>query len=192
VLIARRRSRRACYFIVMNFSDPRSNVLQMGLRDGMKVGDFGAGSGHFSLAASGVVGASGRVYAIDVQEDVLKHLHDSAQRAGRRNIETIWGNIELPGGSKLRDQSLDAVILSNTLFQLEHKEEVVKEIKRVLNSGGKLLVIDWAGAYGGLGPAPQHVVTEHQAEELFITGGFYKAKDFRAGPHHYAILFTAP
>ncbi len=164
----------------------------MGLRDGMKVADLGAGSGHYSLAAAASVGNSGRVYAVDVQEDILKHLKDSAHRAGRNNIETIWGNLEKKGGTKLRDQSMDAVILSNTLFQLEHKEDAVAEIKRIIKSGGKLLVVDWAGAYGGMGPAPHHVVTEHQAEELFIRGGFYKAKDFRAGPHHYAIVFTAP
>jgi ubiquinone/menaquinone biosynthesis C-methylase UbiE len=180
----------------MNFSDPRSNVLQMGLREGMKVGDFGAGSGHYSIAAAGVVGRDGKVYAIDVQEDVLKHLLDSAERqtngASRHSIQTIWGNIEKAGGTKLKDQSLDAGILSNTLFQIEHKEDAVKELKRVIKSGGKLLVVDWAGAYGGMGPAPHHVVSESQAEELFIRGGFYKAKSFRAGVHHYAILFTAP
>jgi ubiquinone/menaquinone biosynthesis C-methylase UbiE len=176
----------------MNFSDPKSNVLQMGLRDGMKVADIGAGTGHFSIAAAAVVGPSGRVYAIDVQEDLLKHLHDSAERMSKRNIETIWGNAEKIGGTKLRDQSVDAVILSNTLFQFEYKEDAIREIKRILKSGGKLLVVDWAGSYGGMGPMPEHVVAEHVAEELFISGGFYKAKDFRAGPHHYAILFTAP
>ncbi len=164
----------------------------MGLREGMKVGDIGAGSGHYTLATAAAIGNDGRVYAIDIQEDVLKHLKDSGHRAGRRNIETIWGNAEKPGGTKLRDHTLDAVILSNTLFQFEDKEAAIKEIKRILKSQGKLLVIDWAGAYGGMGPAPHHVVTEHQAEELFITGGFYKVKDFRAGPHHYGIVFTAP
>ena len=176
----------------MNFSDPKTNILQMSLREGMKVADLGAGSGHYSVAASSYVGNSGRVYAVDVQEDVLRHLIDSGHRAGRRNIETVWGNVEKMGGTKLRDQSLDAAILSNTLFQFEHKEEAIKEIKRILKSDGKLLVIDWAGAYGGMGPAPDHVVSEHKAEELFIGGGFYKVKDFRAGPHHYGILFTAP
>jgi ubiquinone/menaquinone biosynthesis C-methylase UbiE len=176
----------------MNFSDPRSNVLQMGLRDGMKVADLGAGSGHFTLAASAAVGTDGRVYAVDVQEDVLTHLKDSVHRTGRRNVETVWGNFEKEGGTKLRDQSVDAVILSNTLFQVEHKEAAIKEIKRIMKSGGKLLVVDWAGSYGGMGPTPDHVVSEHEAEELFITGGFYKFKDFRAGPHHYAIVFTAP
>jgi ubiquinone/menaquinone biosynthesis C-methylase UbiE len=176
----------------MNFSDPRANVLQMGLREGMKVGDLGAGSGHYTIAASKVVGPSGRVYAIDVQEDVLKHLHDSALRAQCRNVETIWANFEKLRGTTLRDQTLDGVILSNVLFQLDDKAGTIQEIKRILKPGGKLLLVDWAGAYGGMGPAPHHVVTEHAAEELFINGGFYKVKDFRAGPHHYSILFTAP
>jgi ubiquinone/menaquinone biosynthesis C-methylase UbiE len=176
----------------MNFADPRSNVLQLGLREGMKVADIGTGSGHYALAAAAAVGHNGRVYAIDVQEDVLKHALDSAHRRGLRNMETVWGNVENKGGTKLRDQSMDALILSNVLFQIEHKQNLVQEAKRILKPGGKLLVIDWAGAYGGMGPHPGHVVTEHAAEELFTTGGFHKVKAFRGGAHHYAIVFSAP
>lgn len=176
----------------MNFSDPKTNLLQMGLREGMKVGDLGTGSGHYAIAAAGAVGSDGRVYAVDIQEDVLKHALDSAHRMGLRNIESIWGNIEKPGGTKLKDHTLDAAVLSNTLFQVENKQAVVTEIKRILKPGGRVLVIDWAGAYGGLGPIAGHVVSEHAAEELFITGGFHKLKDFRAGPHHYAIVFVSP
>lgn len=176
----------------MNFSDPRSNVLQLGLKEGMKVGDLGAGSGHYAISAGHIVGPSGRVYAVDIQEDLLKHVKDFATERGLRNIETSWGNFEKLGGTKLNDASLDAVILSNTLFQLDHREGAVAEIKRILKSGGRLLVIDWAGAYGGMGPLPHRVVSERVAEELFITAGFHKLKDFRAGPHHYSIVFTAP
>lgn len=176
----------------MNFSNPRENVLQLGLKDAMKVGDLGAGSGHYAVAAAAIVGSEGHVYAVDVQEDLLKHVRDLAQSKGLRNVSTIWGNFEKRGGTTLRDHSLDAVILSNALFQLEHKEGAIAEILRILKPGGKLLVIDWAGAYGGMGPAPEHVVSERVAEELFIGGGFHKVKDFRAGPHHYSIVFTAP
>jgi len=176
----------------MNFSDPKSNVLQLGLREGMKVADLGAGTGHYTLAAANIVGHDGRVYAVDIQEEILKHLLDSAQRSGLRNVEIVWGNIENHGGTKLRDHAMDAIILSNILFQVEHKERLVEEIRRVLRPGGRLLVIDWAGAYGGMGPSPAQVISEHAAEELFITGGFHKTKDFRAGAHHYAIVFTSP
>ncbi len=176
----------------MNFSNPQSNVLQLGLREGMKVGDLGAGSGHYAVAAAGIVGSEGRVYAVDVIEDVLKHVKDHAHTKGLRNVETVWGDFGKLGGTKLRDASLDAVILSNTLFQLEYREGAVAEIKRILKPGGRLLVVDWAGAYGGMGPLPHRVVSEHVAEELFIGAGFHKVKDFRAGPHHYSIVFTAP
>ena len=176
----------------MQFSEPKANVLQMGLKEGMKVGELGAGSGHYVLAAAHIVGHNGRVYAVDVQEDLLKHVKDSAHRQHLRNVETVWGNIEKTGGTKLRDQALDAVIIANTLFQLEHKEGVVAEVNRILKPGGRLLVIDWAGSYGGIGPKPGHVISEHAAEELFIRAGFHKEKGFRAGAHHYAIVFTKP
>lgn len=175
-----------------HFADPKSNVLQLGLHDGMSIADFGAGVGHYTLAASAAVGDTGKVYAIDVQEEVLTHLKDTAQRAGRKNIEVIWGDFEKLGGTKLKDHVLDAAILSNVLFQVEHHEGALTELRRVLKSGGKFLVIDWAGAYSGMGPHPDHVVTEHKAEELFITAGFHKVKSFRAGPHHYGIVFTSP
>jgi ubiquinone/menaquinone biosynthesis C-methylase UbiE len=174
-----------------SFSEPRENILQMGLHEGMKVGDFGAGSGHYSRAAAAVVGTSGKVYAIDVQEEVLKHLKLNIHERHQGIIEILWGDIEKPGGTHLRDASLDAGILANTLFQVENRFACLAEIKRVLKPGGKLMVIDWAGSYGGMGPTHDKVVSEHDAEAFFINGGFHKVKSFRAGPHHYGIIFTA-
>jgi ubiquinone/menaquinone biosynthesis C-methylase UbiE len=175
-----------------SFSSPHENILQIGLREGMKVGDFGAGSGHYSRAAAAIVGHSGKVYAIDVQEDILKHIKLNTHEQHQRIIETVWGDIEKAGGSHLRDASLDAVLLANTFFQIENRFALLAEIKRTLKSGGKLMMVDWAGSYSGMGPAAEKVVTEHEAEAFFISGGFHKVKSFRAGPHHYGILFTAP
>jgi ubiquinone/menaquinone biosynthesis C-methylase UbiE len=175
-----------------HFSSPHENVLQLGLREGMTVGDFGAGSGHYARAAAGVVGQSGKVYAVDVQEDVLKHLKLNSHPHHQSIIESVWGDIEKPGGTHLRDATLDAVILANTFFQVEDRNALLAEIQRVLKSGGKLLVVDWAGSYGGIGPEQSKVVTEHDAEAFFINGGFHKVKSFRAGSHHYGIIFTAP
>lgn len=175
-----------------SFSVPHENVLQLGLREGMKVGDFGAGTGHYSRAAAAIVGHSGRVYAIDVQEEILKHIKLNTHDHHQGIVETIWGDIEKSGGTHLRDQSLDAIILANTLFQIENRFGLLGEMRRVLKPGGKLLVVDWAGSYGGMGPVSEKVVTEHVAEDFFIGGGFHKVKSFRAGPHHYGIVFTSP
>ncbi len=194
LLIARPAAGRVWYFIGMSasFSSPHENVLQLGLREGMKVGDFGAGSGHYARAAAAAVGHSGRVYAIDVQEDVLKHLKLNTRAHHQSTIDTIWGDIEKLGGTHLRDASLDAVILANTFFQIENRFGLLGEMKRTLKSGGKTMIVDWAGSYGGMGPTQEQVVSEHTAEEFFIKGGFHKVKSFRAGPHHYGIIFTSP
>lgn len=176
----------------MNFSDPKEVVLQLGLKEGMRVGDLGAGSGHYTRAAAAIVGASGKVYAVDIIEDVLKHIKNNAHEHHKRQIETVWGDIEKAGGTNLRDHLLDAAILANILFQVAHRDGLLAEIKRVLRPSGKLLVVDWAGAYGGMGPDPSQVVPEAEAEALFIAAGFHKQKGFRAGPHHYGIVFTAP
>lgn len=184
------------YFKVMkdtpSFAEPKANILQMGLREGMKVADLGCGSGHYTFLASRIVGPMGRVYAVDIQEDHLSRLRGEALERGIRNIETIWGNVEKAGGTMLKDHTLDAVILSNALFQLEKKEQAIAEIKRILKPGGTLLVVDWAGPYNGLGPRAEFIVPEQKAEELFIMGGFHKVKSFRGGPHHYSLVCAAP
>lgn len=176
----------------VSFSMPQKNILQMGLRDGMKVGDFGAGSGHYARAAAAIIGSNGKVYAIDIQEDVLKHLKLNTNEQHQHLIDVVWGDIEKSGGTRLRAAALDAVILANTFFQIENRFGLLAEIKRTLRPEGKLLVIDWAGSYGGIGPMPENVIPEHDTEAFFINGGFYKLKSFRAGPHHYGIIFTAP
>ncbi len=54
------------------FSDPKNNIMRLGLTDGMLVADFGTGSGHYAIEASRIVGNSGRVYAIDIQQALVK------------------------------------------------------------------------------------------------------------------------
>src|SRR3989344_6814327 len=127
---------------IMNahFSEPRANVMRLKLRHGMKVADLGTGTGHYARAAAAIVGREGKVYAVDVQEDVLKHASLNMPAHGHGVVEYVWGDIERRGGTKLRDGTLDAAILANALFQIEDREGLVAELKRVLKPGGKLLV----------------------------------------------------
>lgn len=171
---------------------PQATLAQLALRDGMKVGDFGAGSGHYALSASAMVGETGKVYAIDVQEEVLKRLISDANARGAHVIETVWADFEKPGATKLKDGVLDAAILSNALFQLEDKQGALSEIFRVLRRGAKLLVVDWSGPHGGMGPADAHVVTQSEALALLEAAGFKNLKSFDPGAHHYALVVTKP
>ena len=110
------------------FSDPIKNIEQCGIQAGMEIADFGSGSGHYSLAAAKALMSTGRVYAIDVNKDLLTKLKNHASREGMYNVEVIWGDLEKPRGTKLRDMSVDLVFLSNILFQLEDKEGHVGQV----------------------------------------------------------------
>lgn len=173
----------------MDFSDPKKNVEQLHLREGMSVADFGAGSGAYSIAAAQTVGDSGKVYAIEVQKDLLQKLKNEATNGGFHNIEALWGDIEVLHGTKIRDHAVDAVIISNVLFQAEDKRGVLNEAKRILRPGGSLLVIDWVDSFGGLGPHPDEVMTQAAAKKLCTEALFAYEKDIEAGGHHYGMIF---
>ena len=171
------------------FTNPEQNILRLGLKEGMRVADFGAGTGFYSRAASQKVGYTGKVYAIEVQKDLVKKLESELRHWGITNVECIWGDIEKRGGTKISDHSMDAVIISNVLFQSEDKLGLIDEAKRVLKKGGEILFIDWSESFSGMGPARESVVPESMARELFEKRGFKYVEKISTSAHHYGIIF---
>lgn len=172
------------------FAQPPQNILAAGVQPGMKVGDFGAGSGAYTLGCARTVGRTGKVYAVEVQKDLLTRIRTAAAAEHMENIEIIWGDFEMPHGSRIADASLDRVFLSNTLFQLDNKIGALHEAQRVLKPSGKLILIDWADSFGGMGPEKSAVVTEGAATKLLTAAGFAIAGTFPAGAHHYGLIAT--
>lgn len=173
----------------MSFANPEKNITHLGLSAGMSVADIGAGTGHYVMLASRLVGLEGQVYAVDIQKDLLDRLATEVAEKNIKNIHILWGDAENIGGTKLRQDAVDAVIISNVLFQTESKSGLVHEIHRIVKKGGRVLVIDWSESFAGLGPAPQQIVSEDIARDLFEKNGFELIKTFEAGAHHYGIVF---
>lgn len=168
------------------FTDPQSNLLQLGISPGMKVADFGASSGFYSILSAKLATGAGKVYAIDVQKDLLDKLKKEAITNRLSNIEIIWGDIERLGGTQIKDSSVDRIIVSNILFQLEFKNDMCLEAKRILKPGGKILVVDWAvGAPIG----PVTFVNKYDAKTLFERAGFVFDTEIMAGDQHYGLIF---
>ncbi len=171
------------------FSNPEQNVAHLSIEEGMCVADLGSGTGAYVKAVSKKVGRTGHVYAVEVQKDLVKKLESEIHNLGILNVDCIWGDIEKVHGTKIKDASVDRVIMSNVLFQVDDKLGLIDEAKRILKTDGEILCIDWADSFGGMGPAPHFVVTEKRALELFEKRGFKKAKTISVPDHHYGILF---
>lgn len=172
------------------FANPTSILSQCDLKSGMHVADLGTGSGFYALAAAHLVGAKGRVYAIEVQKDLLDRVKNNAVREGLHNVEVVWGDVEQAGGTKLRDASMDMVIISNTLFQIEDKERFIREAARILKTGGKALLVEWSDSADVSGPDPRHVVNKASARALFERAGFTVERELPAGSHHYGLIMV--
>lgn len=171
------------------FSDPQSIINQAGISHGHSVADFGSGSGFYSLASAKAVGSEGRVYAIDVQKDLLEKLKAHAGDARLKNLEVIWGDIEKINGTHLKDGLVDFVIIANVLFQTSDKNNLAMEASRVLRHGGKIVLVDWSDSFGGMGPHKDHIISESAARSIFENAGFSFIKNINAGEHHFGMVF---
>jgi ubiquinone/menaquinone biosynthesis C-methylase UbiE len=172
----------------MAFAKPTEIIKELSLSQGMEVADFGAGAGHYAIAAANLVGESGGVYVIDVQQELLTKAKSAANPTQLKSLHFICGDVEMPGGTHLKDGIIDAVIMSNLLFQLEDKAGALAEAWRILKPNGKLLVSDWSASFGGIGPAEEHVVPKETARELAEHGGFKIDHEFGSGDYHYGMV----
>lgn len=171
------------------FVDPKNVVSHFHLREGDSVGDFGAGTGFYLKPLSEAVGESGHVYALEIQKVLVEKIAEKARSEKLKNVNAIWCDLEKIGGTKLNDDTLDAGILVNTLFQIENKEIVLEEIHRTMKKGGRLFIVDWHDSFGGMGPRREDVLSEYDARALGEKQKFAFERSFPAGDHHYGLAF---
>ncbi len=169
------------------FSQPGTILDQLDIRDNMTIADFGCGHGYFSLPLAKRV-SQGKVYALDVLEEALQAVKSRAEIEKISNIETVRANLEVAGGSKLADQSVDLVILANILFQSQKKEEVLKEAERVLKKSGQLVIVDWL-AGSSLAPKEGWFISKEEACQLAESQGLSLVKELTMDNQHYGIYF---
>lgn len=169
--------------------NPAELVAKLLLRDTSHVADLGAGFGIFTFPAADRV-SGGKVYAVEIQKPLLHAISKKIAEGKYKNIEVISGDIEKRGGTKIANGAMDAVILSNTLFQLEDKPAAAREIKRILKPGGKLLLVDWMENPAKFGPPKEHIVSQEKAAEIFAEEGFSAKQELHAGEYHYGIIFS--
>ncbi len=171
--------------------DPVALLQKLGLEEGMKVADFGCGTvGHFVFPAAKLVGEKGQVYAVDILKSVLEGVRSRAELERAANVKTVWSNLEVFGATDIPDNFLDRALLVNILFQTRKHNEVLREVARMLKTGGRLLVVDWKMTrIPAFGPAKQLRLSR---EAVFLSAGklgLDLVSEFEAGDYHFGLLF---
>lgn len=177
----------------------------------MKVVDMGCGSsGHFVFPAAHMVGEKGKVYGVDILKSALAGIESRRKMEGVTNVETVWSDIEVLGGTKIASGSADMVLLVNN----EPNEAMIKESarlvrdglpataparhaplavageSRVLQAGGKLVIVDWEKVASPFGPPTKDRLDKEETKKQIETLGLKFKEEFKAGPYHFGLIFV--
>ncbi len=127
--------------------------------DGSTVADLGAGGGWFTVRLSRRVGPNGRVYAEDIQPQMIEAIERRVQREGLRNVKTVLGT---PTDPKIPDASLDAVLIVDAYHEIEQPITLLRNVAKSLKRTGMIGIVNYKKDGGGPGPAMEERVDAEQ------------------------------
>jgi len=115
-------------------------VASVGLKPGMKIADIGAGTGLFTLPFANAVGTDGKVYAVEIAKNFLRHIRARAQKADAANVETVLctdRSVELP------ESSIDLAFICDVYHHFEYPQASLASLHKALKPGGEMVLIDF-------------------------------------------------
>jgi ubiquinone/menaquinone biosynthesis C-methylase UbiE len=127
------------------WQQPERVIAALGIEPGDRVADLGSGSGYFTLHLSKAVGPEGRVYAVDVDEEMNEYLGERIRQAGAANVEIVLGRFDDP---LLPDGGVDLVLTVDTYHHIDDRQAYFRMLQRDLAPGGRVAVIDYDGRKG--------------------------------------------
>lgn len=160
---------------------PDKVLIEAGLKQGQVFADVGCGPGFFTLPAADIVGATGRVYAIDTQEEMLDALRQ--RKTPLCVIPVRCGEHSIPVPDAVADLALAAYVLHEAI----DKTLFLAEMKRIIKTGGALVIIDWKKQREEHGPPMEERVTETEAADFIKAAGFTDVKVSSMNPSHYKV-----
>lgn len=124
----------------LTWMPPDEVVALLGISSGTDVADIGAGTGYFALPIA-VAAAPGRVFAVDLQPEMLKLLDEKLGAPGAPdNIHLVVGDA---AATTLAESSVHVALLANMWHEIDEHAPVLNEVARILRPGGRMAILDW-------------------------------------------------
>jgi len=162
-------------------------LAALGVRAGQTVCDLGAGSGYHTLHLSRMVGAEGRVLAVDIQAEMLALLSEKAREAGAENIELILGEVADP---LLPAASCDLVLMVDVYHEISYPAEVLAKLKAALRPGGRVAFVEFRGEDPDVPIKKNHKMTAAQVREELEASGYRLDSTYDELPWQHLMMFV--
>ncbi|MFZ4817038.1 MAG: class I SAM-dependent methyltransferase [Limisphaerales bacterium] len=141
---------------------PNRLVSALGLKPGNQVGDVGAGSGYLTWRMARVVGPTGKIYANDIQPEMIAFLRTNLSVRGITNVVPVLGTTTDP---RLPDNTLDLILLVDVYHECDHPWEMTRRMTDALKPGGRLVFVEYRGEERWIPIKPLHKMTANQVRK---------------------------
>ncbi len=165
---------------------PEELLDLLGITEGDVVADIGAGVGFFSLRAAERVGPTGKVLAVDVQQEMIDGLEMMIERFGHENIVPILGNVDDP---KLPANSVDHVLIVISYHEWSHPVEMMRHIRNAMKDDAQMLIVEYKAEDLSSRVQPLHKMSESEIMEEIPALGFRRDRVIDIIPSQHVFIF---
>lgn len=164
---------------------PKQTLINLHLHKGDIMADIGCGIGYFSIPASKIVGNIGKIFAIDIQPEML---HDVEFKIRENNISNIKIVLTEENNLKLDDNKVNFAFVSNVLHEIYEKESFLNEVKRILSPDGKIAIVEWQKINSDFGPPIEHRLDKMDLIKMLDSLKFSTIEAIDLGEDFYGIV----
>lgn len=159
----------------------------IGLKPGMTVAEVGAGTGYVALRMAKRVSPGGKVYANDLQPEMLGLLRSNAAKAGIANVETVLGSETDP---KLPPGQIDLIILVDVYHEFSQPQKMLQGIRRALKPDGRLVQLEYRKEDPNVPILPDHKMSVAEAKTEVEAEGFKLGPVIETLPRQHILIYT--
>ena len=156
---------------------------------GSTVADVGAGSGYFTIRLAKAVGATGKVYAVDIQQGMLDLLQRAVTKEKLTNVTAVLG---APDDPRLPPESLDLALMVDVYHELSAPQTTLAHLMRALKPGGRLVLLEYRAEDPDVPILPEHKMTKAMVKLEIEHEGFRQQRVYDDLPRQHLIVFTRP
>ena len=166
---------------------PDKALEALGTLTGLTVADVGAGSGYFTVRLSARVGTNGRVYANDLQPEMLKMLAARLARENVRNVTLVHGDVD---DVKLPPAAIDLMLMVDVYHECSEPQKMLRTIRTALKPGGRLVLLEYRKEDPEVPIRFEHKMSIAEAKMELESEGFTLSRVDDRLPRQHILIFA--
>lgn len=167
------------------YQKPHEVMQALAVREGEVIADIGAGSGYFAVRLAHHVGAAGRVYAVDVSADMVRHLHGRVRDTKLTQLSPILA----PPDDPLLPEPVDRVLIVDVWHHIDDQAGYLEKLKTSLKPGGTIVMIDFHKRELPVGPPAGMKIAREDLIAQMTSAGFRVKTEHTFLPYQYFLVF---